>query len=96
VTVGADGAPLAVSRAVPTVPPWLRRQLVARDRGCRFPGCDRPPEWTDAHHLVPRAAQGPTTLTNLLMLCRVHHRLAHEGGWRIRWGDDGGVEAEPP
>jgi hypothetical protein len=96
VTVGPEGELLSVSRPAPTVPPWLRRQLAARDRGCRFPGCDRPPEWTEAHHIVPRAAHGPNDLPNLVMVCRLHHRLVHEGGWRIRRGEEGDVEAEPP
>jgi hypothetical protein len=78
------------------VPPWLRRQLAARDRGCRFPGCDRPPEWTEAHHIVPRSARGPNDLPNLAMVCRLHHRLVHEGRWRMRRGPDGELEVEPP
>lgn len=74
---------LDVGRATRVVPAAIRRALVIRDRGCRFPGCDRPPEWTDAHHLRHWADGGPTCLANLILLCRFHHRLLHEGGWQL-------------
>ncbi len=74
---------LDVGRATRVVPAAIRRALMIRDRGCRFPGCDRPPEWTDAHHLRHWAEGGPTCLANLILLCRFHHRLLHEGGWRL-------------
>lgn len=73
--------PLDVGRATRTVPPALRRALNTRDGGCRFPGCDRPPGWTDAHHLTPWIDGGPTALHNLILLCRSHHRLIHDYGW---------------
>ena len=60
-----------------------RRLLALRDRGCRFPGCDRPPAHTDAHHIVSWLDGGPTDVANALLLCRHHHRQVHEGGWRI-------------
>jgi len=53
--------------------------VVHRDGGCRFPGCDRPPGWCDAHHIVHWAHGGPTALDNLVLLCRPHHRLLHAG-----------------
>jgi hypothetical protein len=61
-----------------------RRVLAARDGGCRFPGCDRPPAHTDAHHLVSWLHGGPTDLANALLLCRHHHRTVHEGGWSLQ------------
>jgi hypothetical protein len=60
-----------------------RKALAARDQGCRFPGCGRPPAHTDGHHLVPWARGGATDLSNGLLLCRFHHRRVHEGGWTI-------------
>jgi hypothetical protein len=74
---------LDVGRRTRTVPPAIRTALVVRDRGCAFPGCDRPPSWTDAHHLEHWADGGPTALDNLVLLCRRHHRAVHEGGWRL-------------
>jgi len=80
ITVSASGEPMSAGRTARTVPPAMRRALVVRDRGCRFPGCDRPPEWTDAHHLRHWADGGETALDNLVLLCRRHHRAVHELG----------------
>ena len=70
--------PLEVGRRTPVVPAGLRRAVVVRDRHCRFPGCDRPQGWCDAHHAVHWADGGETSLANLVLLCRRHHRLVHE------------------
>ena len=64
-----------------TVPPRMRRALQLRDRGCRFPGCGS--RFTDAHHIRHWAEGGSTRLENLVLLCRVHHRLIHEGGFGV-------------
>lgn len=83
VTLDASGEPIGVGRTSRTVPPAMRRALVVRDKGCRFPGCDRPPEWTDAHHRRHWADGGETELDNLLLLCRRHHRVVHELGCEL-------------
>jgi uncharacterized protein DUF222/HNH endonuclease len=70
---------LDVGRRTSVVPAALRRALITRDRGCAFPTCDRPDQWSDAHHVVHWADGGETKLDNLLLLCRPHHRLLHEG-----------------
>jgi HNH endonuclease len=75
--------PLSVGRATRTIPTHIRTALCLRDQGCRFPGCDRPPAWTDGHHIIHWADGGPTALDNLVSLCRRHHRSVHEEGWRI-------------
>ncbi len=77
------GLPLEVGRAHRIVPSWIRKALHARDRGCRWPGCDAPAAWTDAHHLVPWYLGGHTDVDELLLLCRWHHSRVHEGHWRI-------------
>ena len=87
---------LDVGRRTRVVSPALRRALVVRDRGCVFPGCDRPPEWCDAHHLTFWADGGPTTLANLALVCAHHHQLLHEGNWRLRRDDAGLVHARRP
>jgi hypothetical protein len=74
---------LDVGRRTRTIPPALRRALEVRDRGCRFPGCGL--RFTDAHHVVHWGDGGETSLANTLLLCRYHHRLVHEDGWRIEW-----------
>lgn len=96
ITIDASGAPTRVGEEHRTVPAPLRTALGVRDRGCRFPGCDRPPEWTDAHHIRHHAHHGPTRGENLVLLCRVHHRRVHEGGWRMERRPDGSLEAMPP
>lgn len=72
---------LDVGRRRRTVTTRLRRALDARDRGCRFPGCGC--RFTDAHHIEHWADGGETKLSNLVLLCRRHHRRVHEGGWRV-------------
>jgi hypothetical protein len=96
VEVDEEGMPMTVGRATRTVPSSIRRALQVRDRGCRFPGCDRPPTWTDGHHLVHWADGGETALDNLVLLCRPHHRLVHEQGWTLRRDGDGEIVAAPP
>jgi hypothetical protein len=77
-----NGRTLGVGRKTRTIPPALRRALSARDRGCRFPGCENH-RFVDAHHVRHWARGGETTLANLVLLCRRHHRLVHEGGYGI-------------
>ncbi len=88
-----DGEADHTSRVVPGP---TRRALVARDKGCRFPGCDCPPAWTDAHHVKHWADGGPTTLDNLVLLCRRHHRLVHEEGWTLDLQQNRDLVAVPP
>jgi hypothetical protein len=82
----ADGDPLSVGRKTRTIPPAIRRALKRRDGGCRFPGCTAT-RFVDAHHIHHWADGGETRLNNLVLLCRRHHRLLHEGGY--------GIEARP-
>ena len=77
VVLAARSEPLDVGRRTPVVPPAIRRAVLARDRHCRFPRCDRPQRWCDAHHVVHGADGGETSVSNLLLLCRRHHRLTH-------------------
>ncbi len=88
-----DGEADHTSRVVPGP---TRRALVARDKGCRFPGCDCPPAWTDAHHVKHWADGGPTTLDNLVLLCRRHHRLVHEERWTLDLQQNRQLVAIPP
>jgi hypothetical protein len=88
--------PLSVERRARTIPAHIRTALCLRDRGCRFPGCDRPPEWTDGHHIIQWADGGPTALDNLVSLCRRHHRAVHEEGWRIHLRDGVAIVEPPP
>ena len=78
-----DSMVIDVGRAVRSVPGPTRRALEARDRGCRWPGCDRPASWSYPHHIVFWARGGATKLSNLVLLCYHHHRQVHEGGWQV-------------
>ncbi len=77
----AGGPVLSVGRRTRTIPPHIRRALEERDRGCRFPGCAS--RFTEAHHVRHWADGGETSLSNLLLLCRRHHRAVHEGRVRV-------------
>jgi hypothetical protein len=83
------GEPLAVGRKTRSIPPAIRRALNTRDGGCRFPGCTHQ-RYLDAHHIEHWADGGETTLSNLVTLCRLHHRLVHEGQIRIETPPGGG------
>jgi hypothetical protein len=80
---GAPTQPLEVGRATRVVAAAQRAALAVRDGGCRFPGCDRPPAWCEAHHLRHWVHGGTTDLGNLVLLCRAHHRAVHEGHQRL-------------
>jgi hypothetical protein len=95
--LGTASQVLDVGRQSRLVTEALRRALVLRDRGCAFPGCDRPPRWTDAHHIVHWGNGGPTNLANLTLLCGYHHRLIHHSDWQVRTNPkDGLPEFTPP
>ena len=80
VVMAGRSEPLDVGPRTPVVSPGMRRAVIVRDRRCRFPGCDRPHPWCDAHHVVHWADGGPTALPNLILLCRRHHRMVHQRG----------------
>jgi hypothetical protein len=79
----ADSQVIDVGRATRNVSAPTARALRVRDKGCRWPGCDRPANWTTPHHIEFWIRGGPTNLPNLLSLCHFHHRQVHEGGWQV-------------
>jgi hypothetical protein len=79
----ADSMVIDVGRAKRTVSAPTMRALRVRDKGCRFPGCDRQVDWTNPHHIIHWARGGPNNLPNMVLLCYFHHRLLHEGGWQV-------------
>ena len=95
VVLGGRSEPLDVGRALRTVPLSVRRALVARDRGCAFPGCDRPPGMCQAHHCRHWIDNGETSVENCVLLCEAHHRHVHHTGWEILI-HPGHVEFIPP
>ena len=85
-----NGEPLSIGRRSRTIPPPMRRALRARDKGCRFPGCTNT-RFVDGHHIEHWADGGETSLDNLVMLCRHHHHLVHEGGFVCEKSVDGEI-----
>ena len=85
-----NGQILSVGRKTRTIPPPIRRALEFRDQGCRFPGCTSQ-HW-DAHHIHHWADGGETKLSNLVLLCRRHHRLLHEGGFSVKMNEERAVQ----
>jgi len=90
----ADGRIIEVGARTRTIPPALRRALHHRNRGCRFPGCEV--QFGQGHHIRHWAHGGPTTLSNLAMLCRRHHRAVHEEGYQVDRLSDGALRFRRP
>ena len=85
---------LGVATRVVSAALWVA--VVARDEHCRFPGCDRPATWCDAHHVRWVRHGGATRLDNLVLLCRRHHTLLHKPGWHAKLLPDATVEVTDP
>lgn len=85
-----NGEPLSIGRRSRSIPPAMRRALRNRDGGCRFPGCTNT-RFVDGHHIKHWADGGETGLDNLVLLCRHHHHLVHEGGFACEKSADGEI-----
>ena len=90
-----QGETLSVGRKTRTIPPAIRRALQRRDDGCSFPGCTCS-RFVDAHHIRHWADGGETSLNNLVLLCRRHHRMVHEDGFGVHAQVDGEVNFTDP
>jgi 5-methylcytosine-specific restriction endonuclease McrA len=89
-----NGRVVEVAARTRTIPPAIRRALHHRDQGCRFPGCGV--RFGQGHHIVHWAQGGPTTLSNLTLLCRRHHRAVHEEGYQVERLADGALRFRRP
>jgi hypothetical protein len=94
--LGTTGQVLDLGRERRLFTGAARRALVLRDGGCAFPGCDRPPKWTEGHHILHWILGGRTDLNNGVLLCGHHHRVIHQGEWLVRTAADGLPEFIPP
>jgi hypothetical protein len=95
ILLSAKGDPLHVGRKYRTATPKMRKALAERDRRCVWPGCDRPPDWSQHHHELPWALGGGTDIEGMTLLCTPHHgRLSR--GWRLERLPDGRRVANPP
>ena len=96
VVVDGRSTVLDYGTATRTVPDALWNALVLRDRHCRHDGCDRPPHWCEAHHVVPVLEGGPTSLDNLVLKCTRHHHIGHLPGWQEKLLPDGTLVTTDP
>ncbi len=81
--LGSEGEVLDLGRSQRFFSRAIRKALIARDKGCAFPGCSMPALWTEAHHIVPWWAGGRTDVNNGVCLCGAHHDLIEQGNWEI-------------
>lgn len=91
-----DSVVIDVGRSERTIKGPRRRALIARDKHCRWPGCDRPASWCDGHHVVHWLHGGGGEIQNQVLLCRRHHTLVHEGNWQIVITEDGELMTVAP
>jgi hypothetical protein len=96
ILLDAESMVIDVGRAKRVVSAPQSKALKVRDRGCTWPGCDRPASWTSAHHVVHWINGGSTDLPNLVLLCYRHHWMVHEGNWQIVRSDDGCIHTIAP
>ena len=87
---------LDYGRSTRTIPPGVYTSLLLRDLGCRFPGCDRPGEWCEGHHIQHWEDGGPTCLSNLVLFCSRHHHRVHLKGWEVKLLPSGALEVTRP
>ena len=96
IVMHGPGQVLDVGRVTRSIPPAIRRAVVARDRHCVGPGCYTPPQHCDVHHIVFWEDGGETSLANCVLLCRRHHGFVHLRGWTVAERDDGSQTLVPP
>jgi hypothetical protein len=83
-----NGIPFDVGTPESDIPTRNRKAVITRDRCCRYPGCDRPAYWSDIHHIRERQHRGTHELSNLVLLCRFHHRWVHKQKLVLEWAPD--------
>jgi len=96
ILLGSDSMVIDVGRARRTISGPARKALNVRDRGCTWPGCERPASWCDGHHIEHWAYGGSNEPDNLTLLCTRHHWMVHEGNWQIARDSDGRMLTIPP
>lgn len=95
VLLSQDSIAIDLGRSKRVVSAGLRSALKIRDGHCQWPRCERPASFCDGHHLVHWVNGGETNLGNLVLLCRRHHRMVHEGGWQLIKAEDQIVTIAP-
>ena len=96
VLLSQESLTIDVGRSKRVVDGALRKALRLRDQHCQWPGCERPASYCDGHHIVHWIHGGETNLANVVLLCRRHHRMVHEGGWQLVKTDAGKIISIAP
>src|SRR6059058_1348632 len=96
VLLSQESLVIDIGRSKRVISGAARKALAARDGHCRWPGCERPASWCDGHHVIQWIDGGSTDLDNLVLLCRRHHRMVHEGGWQLIKTADGQIVTIAP
>ncbi|MEC5149422.1 hypothetical protein RCH22_001063 [Cryobacterium psychrotolerans] len=97
VTFDDHGTGIDIGREQRTFSPAQRAALVLRGGGCRWPGCDQPPSWTETHHIQHwEEGSGDTNLDEGILLCRADHLRLHNEHWRITRDHTGQYWLTPP
>jgi hypothetical protein len=95
--LNGESVPLDLGRARRVVSNHQRTALIVRDKGCAYPNCLAPASWCDAHHIRHWLHGGPTDLTNLVLLCKKHHKILHHSEWHVSINQKTGIpEFRPP
>jgi hypothetical protein len=80
-----------------SIPWYIRRAVLLRDRTCAWPRCGRPAVYCDVHHLRHKQDGGETSLGNLILICQYHHDVCiHRKGWQLTLHPDGTTQARSP
>lgn len=95
IVLSPAGKPLDIGRKTRTIPEHIRKALIIRDGGCRFPGCDKPAGWAEGHHIIHWSQGGPTSLDNLVLLCSRHHHQVHADNIPITFDQHGKPQITP-
>lgn len=96
VLLSQESLVMDVGRARRMIGTATRKALEVRDGACKWPGCERSTGFCDGHHIVHWADGGPTELPNLVLLCKRHHRMVHEGGWQLVKTEEGSIITVAP
>jgi hypothetical protein len=96
ILLDSESVVIDVGRSKRTISAPAMRALKARDGGCRWPGCERPPKWTEGHHIGFWMKGGDSNLPNQILLCHRHHWMVHEGNWQLVKQEDGTILTIPP
>ena len=90
----ADGQPLYMGRKQRAATSAQKLALIARDKQCI--GCGMRASACDAHHIIWWDDDGPTDITNLVLLCPKCHKKVHKDGYAVIKSPNEQCRLKPP